>query len=122
MDITIKLHKAIKNLKSTAEVSVSGDVKTESDFNKIQWLQANKTWSLTNPHSEITWSTLDTEMKRLQTEYDGVGVVQRKRAIEYAPITEQLDLLYKDMLADKGDKTGEWFKAVKKVKDDNPKG
>ena len=121
MDITEKLHKAIKNLKSTAEVSVSGDVKTESDFNKIQWLQANNTWSLTNPHSEITWSTLDTEMKRLQTEYDGVGVVQRKRAIEYAPITEQLDLLYKDMLADKGDKTGEWFKAVKKVKDDNPK-
>jgi hypothetical protein len=23
--------------------------------------------------------------------------------------------------ADKGDKTGEWYKAVKKVKDDNPK-
>ena len=122
MNIIEKLHKAIKNLKSTAEASVSGDVKTELDFNKIQWLQANKTWSLTNPHSEITWSTLDTEMKRLQTEYDGVGVVQRKRAIEYAPITEQLDLLYKDMLADKGDKTGDWFAAVKKVKDDNPKG
>jgi len=25
------------------------------------------------------------------------------------------------MLADKGDKTGDWFAAVKKVKDDNPK-
>jgi len=25
------------------------------------------------------------------------------------------------MAADKGDKTGEWFKVVKKVKDDNPK-
>ena len=33
-------------------------------------------------------------------------------------LKEQLDLLYKDMAADKGDKTGEWFKAVKKVKDD----
>ena len=53
MDITEKLHKAIKNLKSTAETNVSGDVKTESDFNKIQWLQANNTWSLTNHHSEI---------------------------------------------------------------------
>ena len=31
------------------------------------------------------------------------------------------DYKYKDMVADKGDKTGEWFKAVKKVKDDNPK-
>ena len=32
-------------------------------------------------------------------------------------LREQLDLLYHDMAADKGDKTGEWFKAVKAVKD-----
>ena len=43
----------------------------------------------------------------------------RRRA--YPEIGDQLDLLYKDMLADKGDKTGEWVKVVKKVKDDNPK-
>ena len=36
-------------------------------------------------------------------------------------ITEQLDLLYKDMLADKGDKSGAWFAAVKAVKDKYPK-
>ena len=47
--------------------------------------------------------------------------VLAKRAREYPELREQLDLLYKDMAADKGDKTGEWFKAVKKVKDDNPK-
>ena len=35
----------------------------------------------------------------------------------YAEIKEQLDLLYHDMAADKGDKTGEWFKAIKAVKD-----
>ena len=44
---------------------------------------------------------------------------ERERA--YPKLEEQLDLLYKDMLADKGDKTGAWFAAVKKVKDDNPK-
>ncbi len=44
-----------------------------------------------------------------------------KRQLEYPALAEQLDLLYKDMLADKGDKTGDWFAAVKKVKDDNPK-
>jgi len=122
MDIVQKLNTAIKNLKATAEFSSScGDTFVEADFNKIEWLQADNTWSTTNPHSEITWSTLNAEMTRLQTEYDGVGVVQRKREKEYAPVKEQLDLLYKDMLADKGDKTGEWFKAVKKVKDDNPK-
>ena len=48
--------------------------------------------------------------------------VLNTRATAYPELKEQLDLLYKDMAADKGDKTGEWFKAVKKVKDDNPKG
>jgi hypothetical protein len=43
------------------------------------------------------------------------------RVSEYPEITEQLDLLYKDMLADKGDKTGTWFAAVKEVKDKYPK-
>ena len=47
--------------------------------------------------------------------------VLNTRKNEYPELKEQLDLLYKDMVADKGDKTGEWFKAVKKVKDDNPK-
>ena len=48
------------------------------------------------------------------------GVLSTRRT-SYPDLREQLDLLYKDMVADKGDKTGEWFKAVKKVKDDNPK-
>jgi hypothetical protein len=46
---------------------------------------------------------------------------QDKRRFEYLDIAEQLDLLYKDMLADKGDKTGAWFAAVKSVKDKYPK-
>jgi len=45
----------------------------------------------------------------------------RDRQESYPALGEQLDLLYHDMTADKGDKTGEWYKAVKKVKDDNPK-
>ena len=47
---------------------------------------------------------------------------QRDRAASYVEIKEQLDLLYKDMTADKLDNTGEWHKHIKKVKDDNPKG
>ncbi len=46
---------------------------------------------------------------------------KRARQDSYAAIGDQLDLLYHDMAADKGDKTGDWFAAVKKVKDDNPK-
>ena len=41
--------------------------------------------------------------------------------VAYPSIGDQLDLLYKDMVAGKGDSTGEWFKAVKSVKDANPK-
>jgi hypothetical protein len=46
---------------------------------------------------------------------------QRDRTKEYKELKEQLDLLYHDMVADKGDKTGEWFKHIKAVKDANPK-
>jgi hypothetical protein len=47
--------------------------------------------------------------------------ILNKRANEYKELKEQLDLLYHDMVADKGDKTGEWFKHNKAVKDANPK-
>ena len=42
----------------------------------------------------------------------------------YGKLSEQLDMLYRDIHAGKlGDdaKTGEWYLHVKKVKDDNPK-
>ena len=48
--------------------------------------------------------------------------VLEKRASEYKKLKEQLDLLYHDMTAGKGDKTGEWYKHIKAVKDANPKG
>ena len=47
--------------------------------------------------------------------------IRNTRRKAYGNIGNQLDLLYKDMLADKGDKSGEWFKAIKSVKDANPK-
>ena len=45
----------------------------------------------------------------------------RARQESYPALGEQLDMLYHDMTAGKGDKTGDWYKAVKKIKDDNPK-
>ena len=127
MENSIKFVKAIKSLKSGVEFTYKGDITTEAEFNQVNWItgadaSGTSITTTTNPHSELTWTKVNNAMTALQTAYDGVGAVQRKRATEYASITEQLDLLYKDMAADKGDKTGEWFKAVKKVKDDNPKG
>ena len=45
-----------------------------------------------------------------------------QRVMEYGSIGDQLDKLYHDIDNGKLDETGEWFKAIKKVKDDNPKG
>ena len=78
-----------------------------------------KTWAyegLTEPTAEQI-ASYETAGNTAET----LNGVLSTRAREYPKLKEQLDLLYKDMVADKGDKTGEWFKAVKKVKDDNPK-
>jgi len=46
---------------------------------------------------------------------------QGKRANEYPQIGEQLDALYKDLLAGKLDATGTWATTIKAVKDKYPK-
>ena len=43
------------------------------------------------------------------------------RQIAYGFIGDQLDLLYKDLVAGNLDETGEWAKFIKNVKDSNPK-
>jgi len=48
--------------------------------------------------------------------------VKRTRREAYGEIGDQLDLLYKDMVAGKLDTTGEWAKKIKAIKDANPKG
>jgi len=65
-----------------------------------------------------TDAELEAERKRLEEEYKK-NKYQRDR--QYPEIGDQLDALYHDMTSGKGDKTGEWYKTVKKVKDDNPK-
>ena len=54
------------------------------------------------------------------TEETNVGVRDTRRKA-YGDIGDQLDLLYKDMVAGKLDATGEWFKKIKGIKDANPK-
>ena len=46
---------------------------------------------------------------------------QYQRDRQYPALGEQLDMLFHDMTAGKGTKDGEWYKAVAKVKTDNPK-
>ena len=46
---------------------------------------------------------------------------QYQRDRQYPALGEQMDMLFHDMTVGKGSKTGEWYKAVAKVKSDNPK-
>ena len=97
--------KAILKINPNAQVSVKDD-----DVNEIIWH---------NETAEISKADIEAKMAELKTAYDN-NKYQRDRAAAYAEVKEQLDLLYHDMAADKGDKTGEWFKAIKAVKDANP--
>ena len=65
-----------------------------------------------------TESEVQAEKDRLEAEYDA-NQYQRDR--QYPQLGEQLDMLFHDMTAGKGTKDGEWYKAIAKVKTDNPK-
>ena len=78
-----------------------------------------KAWDVTGitkpTDSELT--AANTEAEKLEE----LHKIRKKRRVEYPSLKEQLDLLYKDLVAGKVDATGEWAKTIKKVKDDNPK-
>tara|TARA_R110000765_G_C18532110_1_gene559727 strand:- start:25 stop:339 length:315 start_codon:yes stop_codon:yes gene_type:complete len=97
---------AIVAINPDAKVSVNAE-----DYNQITWHDGT---------AVISKSDIQTKQAELQTAYDAKEY-SRSREIAYKELKEQLDLLYHDMVADKGDKTGEWFKHIKAVKDANPK-
>ena len=100
------IDKAILKINPNAEFTVNAD-----DINQITWL---------NGTTPISKADIEVKMAELETEYNN-NKYQRDRAGQYKELKEQLDLLYHDMVADKGNKTGEWFKHIKAVKDANPK-
>ena len=78
-----------------------------------------KTW---NAEDKIkpTQSQLDA-LESQATTLNNQNTILFSRKVAYGNIENQLDQLYHDMTAGKLDATGEWHKAIKKVKDDNPK-
>ena len=59
-----KLFKAISILKSDAPLVFRGNVVNEETFNKIEW-DIDGSFTTTNPHSELTWTKVKTEMDKL---------------------------------------------------------
>ena len=84
--------------------------------------EKNTKISVNSKTGEVTTEVVDWTEAELEAHAEAeANAWHGSRQSAYPSWQDQLDLLYKDMLADKGDKTGEWFKIVKKVKDDNPK-
>jgi len=74
-------------------------------------------------NSDVTQPT-DAEILAAQDEVESLIKSQEyieKRKSAFDSVGDQLDMLFHDMTADKGTKDGEWYKAVAKVKADNPK-
>ncbi len=82
----------------------------DKDYESLQWLCEDQ--------EKPTEQEFNNAVEIEKAEYDAK---QYQRDRNYPNIGEQLDLLYHDMTSGKNDKTGEWYKAISKVKTDNPK-
>jgi len=65
-----KFYTAVKTLKPNTEMTWSGEIETENDFNKVQWKTGEDSngamiSTTTCPHSEITWAKVKEEMDKL---------------------------------------------------------
>ena len=95
-----KFTDALNNLKLEAGFCYRGNYPmTEEKYATVEWatgVEADGETSITttvNPHSELTWEKVSTEMDRLQTEYDALDYA-RKRKAEYPTIEELVVALY----------------------------
>ena len=93
-----KFYKALFILKPNVEATVDRDINTEEDFNKVEWKtgedeKGNAIITTTCPHAELSWSTVNTEMDRIQAEYDAQDYA-RKREAEYPKIQDLVVALY----------------------------
>ena len=109
---------ALKTLEQfTAEAQTEIDARKKANGGDGMWAQDSKGRREFNS-TEYSQAVKDLAAWKLDQQDNQY---KRNRQDSYPALPEQFDLLYHDMVAGKGDKTGEWYKAVKKVKDDNPK-
>ena len=115
----------MENLYWKVKAYLEANSKTESEFNSNIALQNDgsgdyiKTWNVSGV-AKPTDSQLNSYASNATKELNNAGI-RNTRQIAYGKIGDQLDLLYKDIVANKLDTTGEWAKKIKAVKDANAK-
>ena len=94
-----KFSDAMNNLKPDVQyVYYGGYPVTEEKFAALEWATGENEYGIAittavNPHPELTWSAVNAEMDRLQTEYDAQDYA-RKRQAEYPSIESLVVALY----------------------------
>lgn len=105
--MAIPFGKAIKAINPNAEFMIIG----EDVYESIEWLNG------TAPISKA-----DIEAKQAELEVSTAHIYPRANAFQYdLPMAEQLDKLFHDIDNETLDKTGEFYTAIKGIKDNNPK-
>ena len=100
MEDSEKFIYAMNNLKPEAGFCYHGDYPmTEEKYATVEWVtgvEADGETAVTttvNSHTELTWTKVNAELTRLQTEYDSLDYA-RKRKDEYPSIEELVVALY----------------------------
>tara|TARA_R100001530_G_C4173082_1_gene117237 strand:+ start:169 stop:474 length:306 start_codon:yes stop_codon:yes gene_type:complete len=86
-------------------------------------LKPDVAWTISD--GNITWPSdggTQPNASELEAEWNANHKHKWARKDEYPDVKNQLDSLYKDIIAEKLDATGEFAKAIKAVKDKHPKG
>ena len=100
----------------------------EVDFTKDVLLSDDMINGVSNPYIK-EWNVEEAQptneqlnaLKSQATTLENNNKIRDTRRAAYGDIGDQLDLLYKDIVANKLDTTGEWAKKIKAVKDANAK-
>ena len=133
-EITYKTTYGVDNAANSETIYIAWGNKTDRLIaNGGRCLMADKTQAILalEPNAKFTivgdeitsWESDDIEQPT-ETEINAKIAelnILEDRKIAYGNITDQLDKLWHDINDGKLDKTGTWFLAIKKVKDDNPK-
>ena len=59
-----KMFQAIQILKPNTPLVFHGEIINEETFNTIEW-EVDGSFTTTNPHSELSWTAVKTEMDKL---------------------------------------------------------
>ena len=122
-----KFTDALNNLKLEAGFCYRGNYPmTEEKYATVEWatgVEADGETAITttvNPHSELTWTKVNNEMTRLDTEYDSFDYA-RLREKEYPPTKEFMEAYTEKEIGGDSTKWDAYIVKYNKVRNDNPK-